>query len=187
MYSNTETGQILSPECVYFPSSSVKSVSCLIMFRHLITLWHLNTWKVKNWLSQEWKELLKWNKKIFFLVSQVLSFRHTKQTGKNVPDTIITTRCWYMSIFHNNKLTVLYTLIWKCKKASYWIKLLLISSYYVSQRINIRGKIRSTRQELNIFLEEFTYILLPLEIKSLLLNCKNVYFPKTELMKLLSW
>ena len=38
--------------------------------------------KVKTWLSQERKELSKWNKKTFFLVSKVLSFRHTKQTSK---------------------------------------------------------------------------------------------------------
>ena len=38
--------------------------------------------KVQTWLSQERKELSKWNKKTFFLVSKVLSFRHTKQTSK---------------------------------------------------------------------------------------------------------
>ena len=47
----------------------------------------MNIWKVKIWLSQERKELSKWNKKIFFLVSQVLTFRQTKQTIKNVADT----------------------------------------------------------------------------------------------------
>ena len=35
------------------------------MVRHLITSWHLNIWKVKIWLSQERKELSKWNKKHF--------------------------------------------------------------------------------------------------------------------------
>ena len=47
----------------------------------------MNTWKVKIWLSQEQKEFSKWNKKTFFLVSQVLCFRHTKQTRKNIMDT----------------------------------------------------------------------------------------------------
>ena len=69
----------------YFSSYSVKCVSCF-MIRHLMTSWHLNTWKVKIWLSQEWKELSKWSF-LFFQVSQVLSFRHTKQTSKNVADT----------------------------------------------------------------------------------------------------
>ena len=27
--------------------------------------WHLNAWKAKIWLSQEWKALSKWNKKHF--------------------------------------------------------------------------------------------------------------------------
>ena len=35
------------------------------MLRHLMMSWHLNTWKVKIWLSQEWKELFKWNKRHF--------------------------------------------------------------------------------------------------------------------------
>ena len=34
--------------------------------------WHLNIWKVKVWLSQEQKDLSKWNKKTFFFVSQIL-------------------------------------------------------------------------------------------------------------------
>ena len=52
-----------------------------------MTSWHLNIWKFKIWLSQERNELSKWNKKTFFLVSQVLSFRQTIQTSKNVADT----------------------------------------------------------------------------------------------------
>ena len=52
-----------------------------------MTPWHLNIWKNKIWLSKEWKELSKWNKKTFFIVSQVLSFRHIIQTSKNVADT----------------------------------------------------------------------------------------------------
>ena len=63
-------------QTVYFPSYSIKCVSCF-MLKHLMMPWHLNIWKFKIWLSQEWQELLKWNK-IFFLVSKVLSFRHTK-------------------------------------------------------------------------------------------------------------
>ena len=60
-------GQILLPECIYFPRYSAKCVS-RFMPRHLITSWHLNiTWKVKIWLSKEWKELLKRNKKYFSL------------------------------------------------------------------------------------------------------------------------
>ena len=62
----TWTGQIWSPDYVYFPSYSVKCVLCF-MLRHLMTSWHFNIWKVKIWLSQERKELLKWNKKHFFL------------------------------------------------------------------------------------------------------------------------
>ena len=47
---------------VYFPSYSIKRVS-YFMHRHLMTSWHLNIWKIKIWLSQEWKELSKWNEK----------------------------------------------------------------------------------------------------------------------------
>ena len=94
---------------VYFWSYSVKYVLCFIL-RYLMTSWYLNTWKVKIWLSQERKELLNWNKKTFFLVSQVLCFRHTKQTSKNVanatfkdPQNLIkgiqNKSCWPLDIF----------------------------------------------------------------------------------------
>ena len=33
------------PDCAYFPSYSLKCVLCFIV-RHLITLWHLNIWKL---------------------------------------------------------------------------------------------------------------------------------------------
>ena len=49
----TGTGQISLSDCVYFPSCSLK--------------WHLNTWKVKIWLSHKRKELSKWNKNHFSL------------------------------------------------------------------------------------------------------------------------
>ena len=52
--------------CIYFPSYSVRCVSCFIL-RHLMTSWHLTIWKVKIWLSQEGNELSKWDKKLFFL------------------------------------------------------------------------------------------------------------------------
>ena len=54
---------------------------------HFMTSWHLNIWKVKIWLSSEREELSKQNKKTLSLVSKVLSFRHPKQTSKNVVDT----------------------------------------------------------------------------------------------------
>ena len=47
--------------------------------------WHLNIWKFKIWEQIK----LSVEIKTFFLVSQVLSFKHTKQTSKNVADTII--------------------------------------------------------------------------------------------------
>ena len=47
--------------------------------------WHLNIWKFKIWEQKK----LSVEIKTFFLVSQVLSFKHTKQTSKNVADTII--------------------------------------------------------------------------------------------------
>ena len=43
--------------------------------------------KSQIWLSQEQKELSKWNKETSFLVPKVLPFRHTKQTSKNVAGT----------------------------------------------------------------------------------------------------
>ena len=58
----TQTDQILLSDCVYFPSYSVKWVS-FFMLGHFMTSWHLNTWKVKMWLSQERKELSRLNKK----------------------------------------------------------------------------------------------------------------------------
>ena len=56
------------------------------MVRDLMVSWHLNIWKVKIWLSQQRKELLKWNKKLFPLFLKC-SFRNTKQTSKNVANT----------------------------------------------------------------------------------------------------
>ena len=50
----------------YFSSYLVNCVLCF-MLRYLMTSWHLNTWKVKIWLSQELKEISKWNKKDFSL------------------------------------------------------------------------------------------------------------------------
>ena len=58
------TGQISLTGFVYFPSYSVKCVSCF-MLRYLMTLWQLNISKINIWLSQERKELSKWNKKAF--------------------------------------------------------------------------------------------------------------------------
>ena len=71
-----------TPDCVCFPSCSVKYALCFII-RYLMTSWHVNIWKVKIWLSQEQKELSKWKRKVF-LFSKVLSSKHTKQTSKNV-------------------------------------------------------------------------------------------------------
>ena len=45
------------------------------MFGHLMTSQHLNIWKVKIWLSHK---RFRREVKIFFLFSQVLSFRHKK-------------------------------------------------------------------------------------------------------------
>ena len=56
----------LLPDCVYFPSYSVKCVTCF-MFGHLMTSWHLNIWKVKIRLSQERKEPSNLDKKYFSL------------------------------------------------------------------------------------------------------------------------
>ena len=83
--NNTLTGQISLPGFVYFPSCWVKCVS-YFMLRHLMMSWYLNVWKVKIWFSHKQKEFSKWNKKTFYLVSQVLSFRLRKQTSKNVAD-----------------------------------------------------------------------------------------------------
>ena len=59
------TGQTSLPDCVYFPSYSIKCIFCFIL-RHLMS-WHLKIWKFKTGLSQERKELSRWNKKHFFL------------------------------------------------------------------------------------------------------------------------
>ena len=56
--------------------------------------------KVEIWLSQEQKELSKRIKKTFFLVSQGLSFRHTKQTSKNnAADTTFKRFCLKVFLF----------------------------------------------------------------------------------------
>ena len=69
----------------YFPGYSVNFVLCF-MLRHLMTWWHLDIRKVFLIISKTERVFkVKW--KAFFLVSKWLSFRHTKQTSKNVADT----------------------------------------------------------------------------------------------------
>ena len=72
-------------QTAYFPCFLVTCISCF-MLRHLIS-WNLNFWNSKIWFSWERKECLKWKKKTFFLVSQVLSFRLEKDTSKNIAQT----------------------------------------------------------------------------------------------------
>ena len=43
--------------------------------------------KIQNLIILRTKRVFEVKQKTFFLVSQVLSFRHTKQTSKNVVDT----------------------------------------------------------------------------------------------------
>ena len=54
------------PGYVCFSTYSIKCVLCF-MLRHLMMPWYLNIWKFTIWLSQEQKELAKWNKKYFSL------------------------------------------------------------------------------------------------------------------------
>ena len=55
--------------------------NCLSVFDHFVKL-ALKGLKVKIWLSEERNELSN-----IFTFSQVLFFRHTKQTSKNLADT----------------------------------------------------------------------------------------------------
>ena len=76
------------------------------MLGDFMTSWHLNIWKVKVWLPQERKELLKWNKNYFSLFLKC-SFRNTKQTRENVAETAfkeIVNLVKNETIFQNNKL-----------------------------------------------------------------------------------
>ena len=53
---------------------------------------NLNIWKFKSWLSQEQKELSKWNKKHFaFFYKSSLSDIQNKLYSKNVADTTFKT------------------------------------------------------------------------------------------------
>ena len=63
----TETSQIWSPDCVYFSSYSLECVSHFMLSHFDDFIRFENLWKVKIWLSQEWKELSKSNKKHFSL------------------------------------------------------------------------------------------------------------------------
>ena len=61
--------------------------ACKVWRRIWMGEWHLNTLKLKfDYLKNE-KSFQRAFQKRFFLVPQVLSFRHTKQTSKNVADT----------------------------------------------------------------------------------------------------
>ena len=77
---------ILLPDCVYFPSYSIICVSCFM------GIW----WCHDIWISKILKVDYLTNEKS--LVSQVLSYRHTKQTSKNVADTTFNTEPWDIKI-----------------------------------------------------------------------------------------
>ena len=62
--------------------------------------WYLNIWKFK--IISKTKELLKCNKKTFFVILQVLSFGHTEQTSKNVADTTFKSQ-FYINIVNQYK------------------------------------------------------------------------------------
>ena len=102
------TGQILLPDCVYFPCYSIICVSHF-MVRQLTTSWHLNIQKVKIWLSRERKELSKWNEKHFSLF-RTCCFRHTKQTIKNIADTTFKKGGWNPLMNYGWCFIVLHTL-----------------------------------------------------------------------------
>ena len=72
------------PDCVYFPIHSVKYVSCL-------GIWWRNDIGIPEKLTFDYlKNKKSFRSKItFFLVSKMLSFRHTKQTSKNVAYTTL--------------------------------------------------------------------------------------------------
>ena len=55
------------------------------MLRHLMKSWHLNIWKIKIWLSQERKKLLKWNKKRFSLLHKcsLLDLQNKLASGRH--------------------------------------------------------------------------------------------------------
>ena len=48
-----------------------------------MTSWHLNTWTIKNLLSQEWNKFSKWNKKHFFFFHKY-SLLDIQKSNKNV-------------------------------------------------------------------------------------------------------
>ena len=54
-------------------------VSCSVIW---LTSWHLNIWKVKIWLSQDWKELSKWSKKRFSLLPRYSPLDLRNKLGK---------------------------------------------------------------------------------------------------------
>ena len=118
--------------CVYFPSYSLKWVSCF-MLKQLMMSWYLNIWKFKIWLSQEWKELSKWKKNFFLLVSQVLSFKHTRQT-KNVADATFKSIVYFNIYLYLNwhsldtKVNLRMSISWICT----WGKLECHNLYIVS-------------------------------------------------------
>ena len=58
----------------------------LFMLRYLMISWNLNIWKVKIWLTEELKELLK-RSKIHFSFLYKCSLLDLKKTNKNVADT----------------------------------------------------------------------------------------------------
>ena len=58
------------------------------MLRHLMTSWHLNIWKVKKIISRKKQPAFKVKLQKHFLVLKALYFRYTKQTSKNIANTL---------------------------------------------------------------------------------------------------
>ena len=56
-------------------------VSCLGIW------WRYDIWISENLIISRTKRAFEMKQKTFFFVSRVLSFRHTKQTNKNIVDT----------------------------------------------------------------------------------------------------
>ena len=90
--------------------------------------------KSQNSIIQKEKEPLKVNKKTVFLVLQVLLFRHTKQSSKNVADTTFKGE---KSIFHNQYLLERYPKLGGQPRITYAVATIFIFGKFVKDILGV--------------------------------------------------
>ena len=102
------------------------------MLKHLMTSWHLNIWKVKIWLSQERKELSKWNKMHFSLFHKCSLLDIQNKLAKMWQTQLLRSFCYTASLILGGFMTV----------ELLWVDILLIDIIFKNVNVTFRNWVR---------------------------------------------